>query len=150
MVRRPIVWLCLADGEHAKILTAAGDGRGYAVVTQFDSVDAHRPTRALGTDRLPRMQVSAYSGRHAIAPRNDLHAASKAQFMRVLAGHLDRASARGECDAMVLVAPTYCLRQLREGLKAATRRKVRATKAKDMIKTPLSKLPAELVAWVKP
>jgi protein required for attachment to host cells len=144
MPRRSIVWLCLADGEHAKILTPAENGNGYTIVAQFDSADAHRPTRALGTDRPPRTQESAYSGRHAIVPRNDLHAASKAQFMRLLAEHLDRAGEHGEYDAMVVVAPTYCLRLLRGRLKPATLRRLRATKAKDLIKTPLAELPADL------
>jgi len=149
MVRRAIVWLCLADGEHAKILTPTEDGRGYSVVTQFDSADAHRPTRALGTERPPRTQESAYSGRHAIEPRRDLHAASKAAFMRFLAEQLDRAGARGECDAMVLVAPSYCLRLLRGGLSPATLRKLRATKAKDLIKIPVAKLPTNLCVDVR-
>ena len=146
MLRRPIVWLCIADGEHAKILSPSEDRRSYAVLSEFASANAHRPTRELGTDRPPRTQESAYSGRHAITPRRDLHAASKAEFMRLVANHLDRATAGGECDSMVLVAPTYCLRLLRDALNAATLRKVRSTKAKDLTKTPLAKLPADLVA----
>lgn len=51
---------------------------------------------------------------------------------------------------MVLVAPTYCLRLLRKCLKAATLRKVRTTKAQDLLKTPLAKLPADLPAPVAP
>lgn len=144
MPRRAIVWLCLADGEHAKILTPSEDGAGYAILTEFASVDAHRPSRALGSDRPPRVQESAYSARHAIVPRNDLHLASKARFMRVVADHLDQAAARHDCDALVLVAPTRCLRLLREGLKASTLCKVRATKAKDMIKVPVAQLSPDL------
>jgi len=87
MLRRAIVWLCLADGEHAKILTPIEEGRGYALVTQFDSADAHRPTHALGTDRPPRTQEGASTGRH-----------------------------------------------------------VRSSRAKDLLKTPRAKLPADLVA----
>jgi len=145
MSRRAIVWLCLADGEHAKILTPAEDGRGYDIVTEFDSAEAHQPTRALGSDRPSRTQASGNSARHAIAPRNDLHAASKAHFMGLVAEHLDRASARNECDVLVLVAPTHCLRQLQDGLKPETLRKVQATKAKDLMKVPVTELPADLL-----
>jgi len=42
------------------------------------------------------------------------------------------------------VAPTRCLRVLREGLKASTLRKVRATKAKDMVKVPVAQLSPDL------
>jgi protein required for attachment to host cells len=143
MLRRPIMWLCIADGEQAKILTPGEDGRGYAVVSAFASIDAHKPSRALGTDRQPRVQESASSVRHAITPRSDLHGAAKARFMRVVADHLDQAAARGDCDTLVLVAPARCLRLLCERLKASTLRKVRATKAKDLMKVPLSRLPAD-------
>jgi len=146
MSRRSIIWLCLADGEHAKILTPAEDGRGYTVVTAFDSAEAHQPSHALGSDRPSRTQESGYSGRHAIEPRSDLHAASKTHFMRVVAEHLDRASEHQECDAIVLVAPTHCLQALKDAMKPETLRKLRATKAKDLMKVPLAELSPDLIA----
>ena len=146
MSRRAIVWLCLADGEHAKILTPAEDGRGYTLVTAFDSADAHQPTRALGSDRPSRTQAGGNSARHAIEPRSDLHAASKTHFMHVVAAYLDRASERQECDAFVLVAPTHCLQTLKDEMKPETLRKLRATKAKDLLKVPFAELPSDLLA----
>ena len=144
MLRRPIVWLCLAAGEHAKILTPSDDGRGYAAVSAFASIDAHKSSRALGTDRPSRIQESASSAHHAISPRNDLHRAAKTRFMRVVADHLDQAAARQDCDALVPIAPARCLRLLREGLKPSNLRKVRASKAKDLIKVPVAQLSPDL------
>lgn len=138
-------WICVADGAHARIVTPQETASGYAIVTEFDSTDAHRRSRNLGSDRPGRAQESAYSARHAVEPRSDPQAARKREFVRMVAEHLDRARERGDFDELLLFAPAPCLHDLRANLGEATRRKIRTEAAKDLINLPLARL-AEHIA----
>jgi protein required for attachment to host cells len=148
MLRRRKVWICLADGAHARIITRADESTEfnapYSIVVEFDSRDAHHRSRDLGADRPGRTQESANAAHHAIAPRTDPHRASKAEFIRLVARYLDEAGLRDDYDALCLVAPAACLNTLSAALQPTTRKKVISTKAKDLMKVPLARLAPHL------
>lgn len=121
-----------------------GFGVPYSIVAQFDSLDAHHRSRDLGADRPGRTQESANAAHHAVEPRTDFHRAGKTGFMRLIARFLDEAGARGDYDALLVVAPTACLRSLCAAMQPTTRRKVIATKAKELMKIPLAQLAQHL------
>ena len=54
--------------------------------------------------------------RHSIAPKHDPHQLEKAKFAHFVAGEASKVAAEGMFDALVLVAPAHCLREIEDGL----------------------------------
>jgi len=144
MPRNHRTWVVIADGAHARIVTRGNGDPGYAIVTEFDSADAHHRARDIGSDHPGRSQESAYSGRHAIEPRTDPHEAQKTKFIGMVASYLNDRDANGEYDALILFAPPHCLHDLRESLNATTKSKVKHQAPQDLTKLPLAALPQHL------
>ena len=144
MPKHQRVWVVMADGGHAKIVTRGENDAGYVLVTEFDSADAHHLTRDLVPDRSGRSQESGYSGRHAIEPRTDPHELRKTQFIRMVSSHLNEREAKGDYDALILFAPPHCLHELRECLDKAAMRKVKHEAPQDLTKMPFAELSKHL------
>jgi protein required for attachment to host cells len=137
----PVTWYVLADGARARIVTRPEPSASYVVVFAEDSAAAHARSRDIGSDRPGRGQESAYSGRHAVEPRHDAHRMAEAKFLRSVVAHINRESARGSFDRLVIYAAPRCLSTLRAGLDPTTTKKLYGEYAKDLTKTPLSDLP---------
>jgi protein required for attachment to host cells len=125
----------------ARIVVQREDGKGFDIVSDTASDDAHAPTRDTWSDRPGKTQESGYSGHHSIEPRHDPHDERKAAFVHGLAGRLNQAAAEKRCDSLVVFAPPHCLGELRGALDHAARRKIKATAPKDLTKLPLGELP---------
>lgn len=142
------LWVVLADGAHARIVTrgktAPGAAPGYVLVTEFDSVDAHHLTRDIMSGKPGRVYESGYSGHHAVQPRTDPHQAAKLKFMHTLADYINAAGAKNDYDELILFAPAHCLHELRECLDAGARRKVTHEAARDLTKLPFAELQAHI------
>src|SRR5579862_3504923 len=151
MLREPKTWIVMADGGRAKIVAPRKDAPGFALVTEIDSPDLHHRTHDLVSDRPGRVQESAYSGHHAIAPHTDPHEAEKMDFMRRLAHHLNQRNAAGEFDELVVFAPPRCLHALRAALDGGTAVKVTHEAGEDLTKLPFAELPQHLerLGWRK-
>jgi len=145
-MRKPVTWFLVADGARARIVTRPEGADHYAIVYAEDALAAHARSRELGSDRPGRSQESAYSAHHALAPRSDLHRLEESKFIRNLVAHLNRESARGSFDRLVLFAAPRCLAQLRSGLDAATAKKLGGEHAKDLTKVPLAELARHFAA----
>jgi protein required for attachment to host cells len=141
MVRHLVTWFVLADGAGARFLKRRELESGYDVVAEYVAPEAHLPSRELVSDRPGHGQESAYSGRHAIEPRQDPHGARKNAFAHEIAAHLGRASAEGAFDRLVIYAAPKTLATLREALDETTRAKVKAEFPKDLMKIPFADLP---------
>jgi protein required for attachment to host cells len=139
-MNRPITWYVVADGGRARIIrkrARQGDRQeAFDTLREFVSVDLHRATHELGTERPGRTRESATSGRHAVEPRHDLHRAEKQDFAHEVAALLSEASQRDEFDTLVLVAPAHVLNDLHQALDETTRRKITAQLQKDLTKVP--------------
>jgi protein required for attachment to host cells len=141
---RRITWFVLADGSRARFVTRRAEDAGYETAAEYESPDAHVPTREIVSDRPGRVQESANPAHHGVEPRQDAHRARKDAFAEQVAGHLNAASARGAFDALVLYAAPRALAMLRAALDEATRGKIKAEFAKDLTKVPLAELPRHL------
>ena len=113
MAKHERVWVVIADGEHARLVTPA-PAKQFKSTTALDLVSAHKHSRDLGTDRPGRTQESASATRHAIEPKHDPHELAKQDFLREVAREID--AAHGEFDALVLVAPDRARVELRDAL----------------------------------
>lgn len=144
MTRHDATWFVLADGSRARVLTPHEEESGYRLVAEYEAAEARIPSRDIMSDRPGRAQESAYTGRHAIEPRQDAHRARKDAFAGEVAAELNQANAKGAFSALVLYAAPQTLAALRAALDEATRAKVKAEFPKDLTKVPLSELPRHL------
>lgn len=140
MPKRLVTWFVIADGSRARIVTSPSEKAAWHVVAAYECDEAHVPARDIMSDRPGRAQESAYSGNHAIEPRQDAHRARKEAFIRHLADALREANGRAAFDALVLYADPRSLAALRDAIDEETRAKVKRMVAKDLTKVPLAEL----------
>jgi protein required for attachment to host cells len=139
------VWIVVADGGQARVLGVTGDRRGLTVLREVTSVDAHRRTQDLVSDRPGRSFESASTTRHAIAPRHDAHEEARQRFINQLAVMLIEDNRARQFDELILIIPPGLSGALRDGLDDATRTRVRETVVKDLTKAPLPDILERLV-----
>jgi protein required for attachment to host cells len=149
MALRRTVWLAIADGEHARFVSADANN---ALHTQhsLDSISAHQESRDLGTDRPGRSFESGTTGRHAFTPRHDPHELEKAKFAHLVARQLEADAGEGKFDDLVLVAPAHVLAEIRDALDVETAARVVGTLAKDLTKVPDHELWPHVREWFPP
>jgi len=140
MTKRRVTWFVLADGSRARFVRRRQEGSGYEIAAQYESAEAHLPTRDLVSDRPGRVRESATAAHHGVEPQTDAHRARKTAFAQEIATRLNAASAEGAFDALVLYAAPRALAELRTALDQATRSKIKAEFAKDLTKVPLAEL----------
>jgi protein required for attachment to host cells len=141
----PKLWVVIADGEHARVVTPSAPHGQFKTVLSFDSASAHMSSRDLGTDRPGRVHESASTTRHAITPRQDPHQAAKRDFMQEVARQIDINA--GEFDRLVLVAPGHALHDLRGALGNVTSAKLAGSLVKDLTKISDHDLVSHLAQW---
>jgi protein required for attachment to host cells len=145
--RRPLdrVWIVVADGGRARLLGVTGDRRGLTVLREMTSVDSHRRTQNLISDRPGRSLKSAASTCHAIAPRDDAHEQARQRFVNQVAVMLIEDNRARQFDELILIVPSDVSGQLRHALDDATRARVRETLVKDLTKAALPDILERLV-----
>jgi protein required for attachment to host cells len=144
MAKHPRVWVVVADGSRARILSPAGMPASYTTVRELVAAEARQSSHELGGSAPGRAQESAASVRHAIEPRVDLHEQAKERFAQEVAAMLNEAGAQGEFDSLVLVAQPRIAAPLRKALSAPVRHKISTEVAKDLTKTPNHELAQHL------
>jgi len=145
--KQPRVWILIADGEHARVVTPQESHGHFETVIAFDSASAHLRSTDLGSDKPGRSFESASITRHAIAPRSDPHLNAKHHFVHDVAALIDQHDQKQEFDRLVLVAPAHALSDLREALGKSAATKVVGSVAKDLVKVNDHDLTAHLADW---
>ncbi len=145
--RRPLdrLWIVVADGGQARVLGIAADRRGLNALREMTSVDAHRRSQDLASDRPGRSFESANPTRHAIAPRQDPHEEARERFISQLALMLSEDNRAGQFDELILIVAPGLSGTLRDALDEPTRARVRETLVKDLTKVPAHEIHARLV-----
>jgi protein required for attachment to host cells len=146
---KPIrTWVLIADAARARVFENTGKGTGLTIVQDM-TLDADlAPSHELGTDRPGRSFDSVGSGRHAMESPSDLHREQKRQFARRVAEAIEERQAMQRFDSLVLVAPPVTMGDLRAALPEKVKTVVVGEVIADLTKTPMSELPAHLVAHV--
>lgn len=125
---QPKVWIVLADGAHASILTpAAVDGR-------FEEI----------------RHVTAPPYPHAHGNHESVHnlsPTSKAAFARDLGKWLETAATAHAFDQLVIVAPGRTVHDLRAALGHVAAGRVVDTESKDILKLPVLDRDSHLARW---
>jgi protein required for attachment to host cells len=144
--RDALLWIVVADGEHARFVTPAPK-RAFHTQRTMESPSAHKQSSDLGTDR-PASSIEGATGtRHAITPKHDLHEMAKRKFAGQVAHEINRASGQGAFDRLVVVAPAHALNEIRDQLDVTAAAKLAGTLQKDLIKVPDHELASHLDEW---
>ena len=143
-MKEETVWILVADGARARILSRKDDGSGLALAQE--SVFSHDVRRAseLGTDRPGRVGESANPSHHAVTPKGDWTRRGKEEFARELADALEVKAEHGGFDRLILVAPPRMLGDLRGHLGERTRARLAGELNKDLTELGLAEIEAHL------
>ena len=133
----------IADGGRARFVRSV-EGQHFRTVKEFESEHIHDRSHDLGRAPPSRVQESASPTRHGVEPRQDPHARAEREFARHVAQTLNGDKEVAACDALVLVAPSHTLSELRGALSKELDGKIAATLAKDLTKVPDGDLPKHL------
>lgn len=137
----------IADGEHARLVTADADNV-LRTVRSFDSGTAHLASRDLAADRPGRVFESASTTRHGVQPRHDPHELAKTKFAQLAAAELANEARAAALDRLVIIAPAHCLSDIEAALDTQTAALVAGRLAKDLVKVPDHELSPHLHAWI--
>ncbi len=122
---QPVVWILLADGDNARVVTpSAREG-------QFHTVES--------------FQHAGTTAQHGTSSRVDPHAQAKQRYAASLAEALDRQAS--SYTQLVLVAPPHTLHDLREALGKQAAAKVVDSLNKDLVKLNDHDVSAHLAKW---
>ncbi len=141
------LWVLIADGEHARVVTPTTAAGQFVTVVTFDSESAHLQSSDMGSERPGRVHESASTTRHAITPRSDPHANAKHHFTGEVAKHIDEHAGRHEFARLVLVAPPHALHDLRAAIGKTAEAMVVGSLNKDLVKLSDHDLIPHLAEW---
>jgi protein required for attachment to host cells len=109
-MKKPVMWILIADGSRAKIFEAVGKGK---IQQKSELSTPHPPSRDMASDRPGRTFDSMGQARHAKQPPTDPHEKAESEFLRSLAKQLEDSHQKKEFDKLVVVAAPRALGTLR-------------------------------------
>jgi protein required for attachment to host cells len=136
-------WVIVCDGRKALILENIGDATFPNLHTREVKEQAVPMTHDQGTDAPGRAFASVGGARSAV-DQTDWHRQLEEDFLRNLAGELDRAVTSGKTKRIVLVAPPRALGVLRQAPAGHLHAAVKAEVAHDYIKLSVGEIEKRL------
>ena len=144
------LWLVVADGSRARILSRQAANQPLGEIEMLDSAKARLPSREIASDGPGRSFDSGGKGRHATNAPADPHQQEKIAFLDDLAARINAAVAKDEVGELVLVAAPHALGRLREKLDKQATQRIAAYASKDLTEHSLAELDAQLREMVGP
>lgn len=138
------LWLVVADGSRARILSRHGRNEPLQEIETVESTAARLRSREIGTDSPGRAYDSGGQGRHAMEPPTDPQEHEKTAFLDELAGRINAEVAKNAFDDLVLIAAPHALGRLRDKLDKQAVQRVVADAPKDLTGRPLKDLAKQL------
>jgi protein required for attachment to host cells len=138
------LWLVVADGSRARILSRKARNEPLEEIETVESVAARLRGREIGTDAPGRAYDSSGQGRHAMEQPTDPQEHEKMTFLDDLAGRINAAVAKNSFDDLVLIAAPQALGRLRDKLDKQAAQRVVADAPKDLTGRPLKDLAKQL------
>ena len=143
---QPVVWVLVADGVHARVVSPVeGEGK-FATRIAFDPQSARmRPDQ--GSGEVTKVFEAAEAGHHAEKPARDPKVLGEIGFAASVAHHINAHAQRHDFDQLVLVAPGRSLHHLREALSPQAAAKVVGSESKDFTKLNDHDLSPHIAKW---
>jgi protein required for attachment to host cells len=139
-------WIVIVDGMHARILSQEQHGAPLVPALDHELFNpaAHGFSRDLKSDAPGRAFDTGSGARHSMEAPTDPKTREKALFARRVADIVNNAAGRKEFQRLILVAPPKILGELRTTLDSHAKALVAGEVHRDLIHTPLSKIPHHL------
>lgn len=139
-------WVLVADAGSARAYRVTGRDLGLEPIKDFELAQHLPRTSEILSDGPGRVQESASSARHSVSLPKDPHRELKRQFARQVVTELDRRHAAGAFASLVVIAAPAFLGDLRQEASARLRAAIAGEIAKDLTKSPLEAVKAEIEA----
>jgi protein required for attachment to host cells len=120
-ITKPITWILLADGKHARILCHETIGKALEIRASFNHEAL--PTRQLGSDRPGRVFESTGAMHHSM-DNTDWHQEEEENFIHHVAVTINDHALQQHFDRLILIAPPHTLGVLRKQLNAHSTAKI--------------------------
>lgn len=133
-MKKTVTWILIANGTQARVLEHTGPGKGLTPVKGLEWSIEPLQAQDIDTDRSGRAQ------RGAMEPRTDAADHREAEFIRSVAGALDRKAQEGAYDRMVIAAAPIALGNFRKSMSEHVKKKMMAELDKDLTNVPTPQL----------
>lgn len=143
-MKKTTTWILIADGTQARVLEHGGPGKGLSMVKGLDWSIEPLQSKDIDTDRPGRGHSSGGSARSSMEPKTDPAQHREAEFMRSVAGVLDRKALEGAFDRLVIAAAPIALGNLRKLLSDHVKKAVVAELDKDLTNLPTQNIDKHL------
>ncbi len=143
-MKKTVTWVLIADGAQARVLQHTGPGKGLSPVDGLDFAIDPIQARDIMADRPGRSHASNGAARSGMEPKTDPVEYRETQFVKSLAGMLDRQQQNGAYDRLVIAAAPIALGEIRKAMSAGVRKSVVAELDKDLTNLPTSQLSRHL------
>jgi protein required for attachment to host cells len=136
----------VGDGQKALFLRNSGDEHfpNLAVVHAF--AENNPPTHEQGTDRPGRGFKRASTNRRSSMETTDWHKLAKEHFVARVAAAMEQLVRTDDIKAIVIVAPSRTLAELRLTLHPDIKKRISAEVEKDLTKHPVWQIERHLLA----
>lgn len=124
-------WFLFADNAKARLYASRGFMKGWTLAEEWDSADARKPDRELGTAAPTRGHKIGSGGRYSVNETSEHDQAGEA-FVTDVARFLNDAAVAGKFDQLVMSAPARALSTLRRCLRPEVTQKYIAVWDKDL------------------
>jgi protein required for attachment to host cells len=124
MPHKHTAWIVIADGDHARLVTAGADRHFHT------------------TETIKSPGAQSHSGSH-----QNPHDAAKHHFAIRLAARVDQLVTSERFDDLFIVAPAAILKDVRSHLGTAATFKLKAAVKKDLTHVPDGDLPSHFPDW---
>jgi protein required for attachment to host cells len=135
----------VGDGQKALFLRNAGDATLPNLTTERVLTDANLPAREQGTDRPGRVFKRAGTNLRSGVDTTDWHELEKERFAKHVASALEHMVRGEKVKAIIVVAPSRTLAELRSALHVDVKRRIIAEVDKDLTKLPIGEIEKHLV-----
>ena len=135
MVKHPI-WIVVADGEHACMLTTGEKSDSYHTIEEIDARASNFHTSYLITNAAESFTETPIATSHPPIPHADAHQQAKHEFANRLAAFVGLAAEKDIFERLIMIAPAHALYDLRAALPAIAQAKLIGVLQHDLTKTP--------------
>lgn len=135
-----ITWVLIADGAQARVLENTGPGKGLSGVEGLKFSQEPLSAQDIVTDRPGRSSGPIGPGGGAMDPKTDPVAYRETQFVKNVAGVLEKKCADGAYDRLVIAAAPIALGDIRKSLSDNVKKTVVAELNKDLTNIPTPQL----------
>jgi protein required for attachment to host cells len=150
--RRAIVitWILISNSSHAVLFSSEKREDVWTLIRNFEHPEGRESSSEIRPTSPPgRMQTDS-GGHSAVEPHTTPKEAESEHFAKLLANYLDQATAKGELESLVLVAPPHFLGLLHNTLGQQTTKHVKASVHKDFAMLDAAELRKRLIDDVFP